>query len=141
MLRAPSSERLLRRHCNCVHPAPHASLHKSPASAGSTASLAQTLLSFALSSLVSVAVVISLPEIGPARALERCTGPALAFRFDDVQDYWLSDAQGAVIELFAQRDMPLTLAVIGGFFGNDKRLVETIRSNLSHSEIANHGLH
>jgi peptidoglycan/xylan/chitin deacetylase (PgdA/CDA1 family) len=64
-----------------------------------------------------------------------------SFRLDDVQDHWLSNAQRAVIRLFAEEGLPLTLGVIGGFFGEDHALVHTIRSRLGQIEIANHGFH
>ena len=74
------------------------------------------------------------------------TAPALdgytvAFRFDDVQDFWLSQTQQAVISLFAEHDMKLTLGAVGGYIGNDEPLMELIRSKRDILSIANHGLH
>ena len=65
----------------------------------------------------------------------------IAFRFDDVQDGWLSDVQQAVIELFAKEDLKLSLGVVGGHIGKDDKLVNLIRSKQDIISIANHGLH
>lgn len=66
----------------------------------------------------------------------------VAFRLDDVQDYFLAPAQIGVISSFAKKDTPLTIGVIGGLIGTDPNLVSTIKSGLAsddHSiEIASH---
>jgi hypothetical protein len=74
-------------------------------------------------------------------AQETCGRPKLAFRLDDVQDWWLSEAQRAVIELFSAHSVPVTLGIIGGFIGEDTALLSVIRANLNLVEIANHGFH
>ncbi len=51
----------------------------------------------------------------------------LVVRFDDVQDHWLSEIQQAVLKLFVEERIPATLAVIGGFIGEDEPLLRTIR--------------
>ena len=65
----------------------------------------------------------------------------LVVRFDDVQDYWLSEVQQAVLKLFVEERIPATLAVIGGFIGEDEPLLRTIRGGGELFEIANHGWH
>ena len=66
----------------------------------------------------------------------------VAFRFDDVQNYWLNNVQMAVIETFYQRQIPLTIGVIGENFGEDSILSGKI-TNLMNEEfeldVANHG--
>ncbi len=65
----------------------------------------------------------------------------VAFRLDDVQDYWLNDAQIQIINTFNEKQAPLTIGIIGGQIGNDAKLNsyldETLNSNKI--EIANHG--
>ena len=61
----------------------------------------------------------------------------IAFRFDDVQDNWLSETQRAVVELFARENVKLSLAVVGGYIGKDESLVEAIRSNRKILSLAN----
>lgn len=76
-----------------------------------------------------------------ALAVPASDGYTVAFRFDDVQDNWLSSTQQAVIELFARHELKLTLGVVGGYIGNDEPLMELIRSKRDILSIANHGLH
>lgn len=65
----------------------------------------------------------------------------VAFRLDDVQDFFLSPAQQAIISTFSDKNAPLTLGVIGGVIGSDQKLVSAIRAGLAEDkiEIANHG--
>lgn len=66
----------------------------------------------------------------------------VAFRLDDVQDYYLAPAQIAVISAFERKEMPLTLGVIGGSIGDDPALLAAIRPGILGDsglfEIANH---
>ena len=67
----------------------------------------------------------------------------VVFRLDDIQDYWLSNNQQIIINTFRNRSLPLTLGVIGNYFGTDGTLVQAISNGLSDPtfplEIANHG--
>lgn len=65
----------------------------------------------------------------------------VAFRLDDIQDFYLAPAQLAVISLFEQKDLPITIGVIGGVIGADQKLISTIKAGLSSEnpiEIASH---
>ncbi len=66
----------------------------------------------------------------------------VAFRLDDVQDYYLSDVQKEIFNLFKEKNSPLTIGVIGGIIGDDPGLVEAIKEDLlsetSVLEIASH---
>jgi peptidoglycan/xylan/chitin deacetylase (PgdA/CDA1 family) len=96
----------------------------------------------ARSKALMVGVLLALSQmIVPATPSPGCTPPLLAFRLDDVQDWWISTAQKAVIQVFLKHDVPLTLAVIGGFIGEDTDLIKLIKTNSQKLEIANHGLH
>lgn len=64
----------------------------------------------------------------------------IAFRLDDIQDFFLSPAQVAVMSVFQQKEAPLTIGVIGGVTGTDQKLISTIKNSLVEGqlEIANH---
>jgi len=64
----------------------------------------------------------------------------ISFRLDDVQDYWLSDTQIELISLFSEKNIPLTIGVIGSLIGSDEKLVSTIEEHIENEdiEIANH---
>jgi peptidoglycan/xylan/chitin deacetylase (PgdA/CDA1 family) len=66
----------------------------------------------------------------------------VAFRLDNVQDYWLNDVQNVVLDTFDQSKTPLTLAVLGKFIGDDPKTVNHIKEkieNKSQIRIANRG--
>ena len=89
--------------------------------------------------------MLSAPEIGAAdsmssRAQQAPSGKAIAFRLDDVQDWWLSDVQQAVIRLFAEKGIRLTLGIIGGYIGEDRQLVDLINGSPLLT-LASHGRH
>lgn len=65
----------------------------------------------------------------------------IAFRLDDIQDFYLAPAQLAVISLFGEKDLPLTIGVIGGVIGTDQKLISTIKTGLASDnpiEVASH---
>lgn len=64
----------------------------------------------------------------------------VAFRLDDVQDYFLNKPQMAVIETFRQKNIPLTLGIIGGLIGSDSDLISLIKQGILDQtlEVANH---
>ncbi|CAD6518872.1 conserved hypothetical protein [metagenome] len=65
----------------------------------------------------------------------------VAFRFDDVQDYFLSNAQIQMMKLFGEYDAGLTVGVIGGVIGKDPKIVDIIKEQLQTNprfEIASH---
>ena len=54
----------------------------------------------------------------------------VAFRFDDVQDFFLNDSQLGIFELFQSKEVPLSIGIIGGFIGTDKKIVDFISNDL-----------
>jgi peptidoglycan/xylan/chitin deacetylase (PgdA/CDA1 family) len=77
--------------------------------------------------------------------LQSCN--CVAFRFDDVQGYWLNDVQIAVMETLEKKNVPLTIGIIGGEksqFGKDVKITNFVKDKLLTDkpliEIANHGL-
>jgi peptidoglycan-N-acetylglucosamine deacetylase len=72
------------------------------------------------------------------------TCKCVAFRLDDIQDYFLTKPQMQVINVFSGRNSSLTIGVIGNYFGNDSKIVDFVRdrvakNNNSKIEVANHG--
>ena len=68
----------------------------------------------------------------------------VAFRLDDVQDFYLSDTQIAIIDLFRGQSAKLTIGIIANAFGKDSVLVDYIKDMVkpkgkSAVRIANHG--
>src|SRR5438445_9312359 len=68
----------------------------------------------------------------------------VAFRFDDIQDYWLNNVQTKVIDTFQQKNASLTIALIANYLGNDQKLENFInerdQKKYTKIEVANHGL-
>ncbi|NNM02517.1 MAG: DUF2334 domain-containing protein, partial [Nitrosopumilus sp.] len=64
----------------------------------------------------------------------------ISFRLDDVQDYWLADAQIEIINLFSEKNIPLSVGVIGNLIGGDEKIVTVLKENLENNniEIVNH---
>jgi peptidoglycan/xylan/chitin deacetylase (PgdA/CDA1 family) len=64
--------------------------------------------------------------------IPRITGcNCVAFRLDNVQDYWLDNAQIGLIDTFKQKDASLTLGIIAKVFGNDSKLVNDVKNQVS----------
>ena len=49
-------------------------------------------------------------NLGDSSNLQSCN--CVAFRFDDVQGYWLNDVQITVIETLEKKNVPLTIGII-----------------------------
>ncbi len=66
----------------------------------------------------------------------------VAFRFDDVQDYWLNDVQIAYVNTFVEKNIPLTVGIIADSFGNDQKITNAIKDATSKNklEIASQGV-
>ena len=73
----------------------------------------------------------------------------VAFRFDDVQDDYLTTPQIGVMDLFAERNLSLTVGIIGNNTGNgEKRVSSYVKERILNGsnknikdtiEVANHG--
>ncbi|MCV0430045.1 polysaccharide deacetylase family protein [Nitrosopumilus sp.] len=71
--------------------------------------------------------------------IESCN--CVAFRFDDVQDYWLNKVQIQFMQVFVDKNIPLTIGVISDSFGNDLTLLDFVKSQKNNKfDIANHGI-
>jgi peptidoglycan/xylan/chitin deacetylase (PgdA/CDA1 family) len=70
--------------------------------------------------------------------------PCVAFRLDDVQDFYHSDIQMAIIDMFREENAKLTIGIICNTFGKDSALLDHIRNATGDKEnsiirVANHG--
>ncbi|MBL4595428.1 MAG: polysaccharide deacetylase family protein, partial [Robiginitomaculum sp.] len=59
----------------------------------------------------------------------------VSFRLDDIQDYWLADTQVELVELFEEKNVPLSLAVIGGIIGEDNRITSMLKRNIENNNV------
>ncbi|MGI0063109.1 MAG: polysaccharide deacetylase family protein, partial [Nitrosotalea sp.] len=89
---------------------------------------------------ISTTVTPSLPTGSPTGQSSSPTGTlvlpptpipscnCVAFRLDNVQDYWLDTVQTKIIDSFDSKDAGITVGVIGKAFGNDSKLVNYLKS-------------
>jgi peptidoglycan/xylan/chitin deacetylase (PgdA/CDA1 family) len=61
-------------------------------------------------------------------------------RMDDIQDYWLSEVQVKIIETHLKYDVPISVAIIGGRFGDDPQMVKALKRLIEKGlgEVLNH---
>ncbi|HJU14120.1 MAG TPA: polysaccharide deacetylase family protein [Candidatus Nitrosotalea sp.] len=94
-----------------------------------------------LVALAGVAMVFALLAHPAFAATNPC--PCIAFRLDDVQEYYLDKVQMKIMDEFQKKNASLTVGVIGYDFSYDKKLVSYLKdiSKKGHAkvEIANHG--
>ena len=89
-----------------------------------------------------IIILVGLLLVGLAQASYAQSCQCVAFRFDDIQDYWLDNVQTKVIDTFQEKNASLTIGIIGNYFGNDTMIVDKIQQSLKQGtkiEIANHG--
>lgn len=60
----------------------------------------------------------------------------VAFRLDNVQDYWLDDVQIKMIDSFHSKGAGITVGIIGKAFGNDTKLVNYLKTKTNNLDIA-----
>jgi len=90
-----------------------------------------------VSSLIVISMLLAALAVGVLRERpERY----IVFRVDDIQDYAFRDAQLFLLNYSAEVDMPMSLGVISGMFGEDQQVLEATRSAVeSGSEVGIHG--
>lgn len=96
----------------------------------------------AISATLILSVVVILTGIYLLyQPTESTNNPALVvIRIDDIQDYAFKDAQLHLIEHSIQNKIPLSLAIIPSYFGEDTELVNAVKQNINAgSEISVHG--
>lgn len=87
--------------------------------------------------LLIVSFIVVPNQASNAYATCKC----VVFRLDDVQDYFLTEAQMKVMNLFEKENASLTIGIIGNFFGNDTRIVSFVKNETKQPQFqfANHG--
>lgn len=74
---------------------------------------------------------------------EPLTCNCVAFRMDNIQDFYLNDVQNTAISKFGEKNTPLTISIIGKFFGSDPKTVNLIKEKIQNKtpliKIANRG--
>ncbi len=65
----------------------------------------------------------------------------IAFRLDDVQDYFVRSAQIDLISMFIEEEVSLTIGAIGGFLKDDEDFIQFLNDSVKTGliEVANHG--
>ncbi len=72
-------------------------------------------------------------SISPPMPIPSCN--CVAFRLDNVQDYWLDDVQTKIIDSFDSKDAGITVGIVGKAFGNDSKLVDYLKSKIPDGNI------
>eukprot|EP01114_Cavostelium_apophysatum_P018399 TRINITY_DN5682_c0_g1_i1.p1 TRINITY_DN5682_c0_g1~~TRINITY_DN5682_c0_g1_i1.p1 ORF type:complete len:617 (-),score=175.46 TRINITY_DN5682_c0_g1_i1:59-1909(-) len=71
------------------------------------------------------------------------TSNAVVFRLDDLQDDWIVPSQRAVMDVFKESKIPLSVGIIANIFGQDENIVEYVKTALEipdwNFEVGNHG--
>lgn len=75
------------------------------------------------------------PVIQPPAEFTITNCNCVAFRLDNVQDYWLDNVQTKVIDVFDEKNASLTIGIIGKAFGNDSKLTDDIKSKIQTGKI------
>ncbi|TLY07378.1 MAG: hypothetical protein E6K83_05480 [Thaumarchaeota archaeon] len=73
----------------------------------------------------------SVPIVQPTPRPTISSCNCVAFRLDNVQDYWLDNVQTKIIDTFAQKNTGITLGVIVKVFGNDSKLINDVKSKVA----------
>lgn len=74
------------------------------------------------------------------KSVENREPPAIVIRVDDIQDFAFREAQIFLIKENIINQVPFSLAIIAGMFGEDSEIVQTVKLAISSgSEVAAHG--
>ncbi|MFQ5781636.1 MAG: polysaccharide deacetylase family protein [Nitrosopumilus sp.] len=77
--------------------------------------------------------IVNETQIVPdEKQIDSCN--CVAFRLDDVQDYWLNKIQMKIMETFIENKIPLTIGIIANAFGNDESITEFVKQNIGKEE-------
>ena len=91
--------------------------------------------------LITIGILIAASLLIAAPTLVRNWKPAIvAVRIDDIQDFYCHDAQLTLLNCCLGNGIPAILSIIPKLFGQDKELVDTVKSAMPLDfEIAVHG--
>lgn len=85
-------------------------------------------------------LLVLIPVAILKTSIENREPPALVMRVDDIQDFAFREAQFFLLNESMINDVPLSLAIIAGMFGEDREIVQTVKLAVSlGSEVAVHG--
>jgi len=104
------------------------------------ASLKKLAALVAAAGCAALLLVVSMGA-APSASKKALTCNCVAFRLDDIQDYFLDHVQVEVMEVFQKRDTSLTVGVIGNYFGSDPMIVNYVKGRAGDPsfEVASHG--
>lgn len=96
-------------------------------------------VAFAAAGCAALLLAVSLGEAPEVAKAPSCN--CVAFRLDDIQDYFLNQVQVEVMEAFDRRNASLTVGVIANYFGDDPAIVSYVKGRAGDPsfEVANHG--
>lgn len=91
--------------------------------------------------IVTLLLLLSAIPLAIIRiSIENKNPPTLVMRVDDIQDFAFREAQFFLLNDSIDNHVPLSLAIIAGMFGEDTKIVETVKLAVnSGSEVAVHG--
>ncbi|HEX6561052.1 MAG TPA: polysaccharide deacetylase family protein [Nitrososphaera sp.] len=98
-------------------------------------------LAIAGCAVLLLATVVAAPIFNAQQQtpVEKCK--CVAFRLDDIQDYYLGGVQIQLMDEFERHNLPLTVGIIGNYFGQDQKIVSYVKEGVAAGrlEVANHG--
>ncbi|HKQ20816.1 MAG TPA: polysaccharide deacetylase family protein, partial [Nitrososphaeraceae archaeon] len=96
-------------------------------------------------SVFAISIIVTIFIFTPSNAFAQITTNkscnCVVFRFDDIQDYFLTTGQTSVMDLFLSNNQSLSLGIVLNQFGGDIKIVEKIRDGYQKGifELALHG--
>ena len=60
----------------------------------------------------------------------------VAFRFSNVQDFYLNEVQVSLLDLFDSKNIPLTIGITGDSIGEDSKITDTVKDKISKNNFA-----
>jgi peptidoglycan/xylan/chitin deacetylase (PgdA/CDA1 family) len=66
-------------------------------------------------------------QLASTNSTHRILGGCVVFRIDDIQDYWIEQAQLAIMDLFLSKNQSLSLGLIMNIVGNDSKIINKLR--------------
>ena len=106
---------------------------------------AKTALALSAALVLVLGILVSVPRSAYAEQQNNSNSEpgacnCVIFRLDDVQDYWLSNVQVAVMEKFIDEHEKLNLGVITNYIGEDDAVVNEVKGGIESGnfEIVNH---
>ncbi len=59
----------------------------------------------------------------------------VAFKIDNLQDFWLNDVQNNLINTFSENKVPVTVSILGKFFGSDPKTIDFLKQQIQDKRI------